>query len=479
MSYQVPLYINKDKIFIVNRSEIEGRLEPEFYRPSLSSLENRIRLLATHKLRDYALSLAGGATPKKTEADKYYSDSELGIPFLRVQNLQTNGELELNNCIYINEETHNGLLQRSQVAENDLLVKITGVGRMAVASVAPQDFVGNTNQHMVVIKTGNASTSRYLARYLNLDIIERIASRHSTGGTRPALDYPSLKNLPIIEGINFAPIDRAIVVQKEKEHEAQQLLENIDSYLLEELGITLPESKTNFGSRFFLVSRSTLDKRWDPYYSQMYFRDAFKAVESGNYPVVNLKSISELITSGVTPKSGGEAYTEDRINGVPFIRSGNISIDGELNYDDLLYLKPRVHETVMSSSKLRMNDLLIAIVGATIGQVGIYLSDEEANINQAIALVRLKEGNNIQFVKELLKSSIGQLSLNRLKRPVARANINLEEIGTIKIVQPPLDKQDEIASHILEVRKKAKALQEEGKAILEEAKREVESMIIG
>ena len=479
MSYQVPQYINKDKIFIVNRSEIEGRLEPEFYRPSISSLENRIRSLATHKLRDYALSLAGGATPKKTEADKYYSDSELGIPFLRVQNLQTNGELELNNCIYINEETHNGLLQRSQVAESDLLVKITGVGRMAVASVAPQGFVGNTNQHMVVIKTGNASTSRYLARYLNLDIIERIASRHSTGGTRPALDYPSLKNLPIIEGINFAPIDRAIVVQKEKEHEAQQLLENIDSYLLEELGITLPESKTNFGSRFFLVSRSTLDKRWDPYYSQVYFRDAFKAVESGNYPVVNLKSISELITSGVTPKSGGEAYTEDRINGVPFIRSGNISIDGELNYDDLLYLKPRVHETVMSSSKLRMNDLLIAIVGATIGQVGIYLSNGEANINQAIALVRLKKGYNIQFVKELIKSSIGQLSLNRLKRPVARANINLEEVGTIKIVLPPLDKQNEIASHIFEIRQKAKALQEEGKAILEEAKRNVESMIIG
>ena len=459
MSYQVPQYINKDKIFIVNRSEIEGRLEPEFYRPSISSLENRIRSLATHTLRDYALSLAGGATPKKTEADKYYSDSELGIPFLRVQNLQTNGELELNNCIYINEETHNGLLQRSQVAESDLLVKITGVGRMAVASVAPQDFVGNTNQHMVVIKTGNASTSRYLARYLNLDIIERIASRHSTGGTRPALDYPSLKNLPIIEGINFAPIDRAIVVQKEKEHEAQQLLENIDSYLLEELGITLPESKTNFGSRFFLVSRSTLDKRWDPYYSQVYFRDAFKAVESGNYPVVNLKSISELITSGVTPKSGGEAYTEDRINGVPFIRSGNISIDGELNYDDLLYLKPRVHETVMSSSKLRMNDLLIAIVGATIGQVGIYLSNGEANINQAIALVRLKKGYNIQFVKELIKSSIGQLSLNRLKRPVARANINLEEVGTIKIVLPPLDKQNEIASHIFEIRQKAKALE--------------------
>ena len=320
--------------------------------------------------------------------------------------------------------------------------------------------------------------SKYLARFLNLDIIEKIASRHSTGGTRPALDYPSLKNLPIIEGIDFAPINRAIVAQKEKEHEAQQLLESIDSYLLEELDIVLPESKTDLGSRFFIVNRSTLDKRWDPYYSQLYFRDAFKAVESGKYPVVNLNSISELTTSGITPKSGGEAYTEDRNNGVPFIRSGNISIDGELNYDDLLYLKPKIHETVMSSSKLKMNDLLIAIVGATIGQVGIYLSNGEANINQAIALIRLKEGYNIQFVKELIKSSIGQLSLNRLKRPVARANINLEEIGTIKIVLPPLDKQNEIASHIFEVRQNVKALQEEGKAILEEAKRKVETMII-
>jgi restriction endonuclease S subunit len=61
---------------------------------------------------------------------------------------------------------------------------------------------------------------------------------------------------------------------------------------------------------------------------------------------------------------------------------------------------------------------------------------------------------------------------------VARVNINLEEIGTIRIVLPPIDKQNEIASHILEVRQKAKALQEEGKAILEEAKRKIETMII-
>lgn len=44
---------------------------------------------------------------------------------------------------------------------------------MAIAAVAPKDFVGNTNQHMVVVKTGNTDISKYLARYLNLDIIEK------------------------------------------------------------------------------------------------------------------------------------------------------------------------------------------------------------------------------------------------------------------------------------------------------------------
>ena len=133
MSYKVSDSIDKEKIFIVNRSDIEGRLEPEFYQPSLASLEKRIRGLATHKLRDYVLYMAGGATPKKTEADKYYADSETGIPFLRVQNLQTNSELSLDDCVYINEDTHNGLLKRSQVAEGDLLVKIT-VAWLAISS---------------------------------------------------------------------------------------------------------------------------------------------------------------------------------------------------------------------------------------------------------------------------------------------------------------------------------------------------------
>ena len=475
MSYQVPQHIDKNKIFIVKRSEIEGRLEPEFYSPSIFALEKKIRSLSSHKLSFYAKSLVGGATPLKSCSDEYYSNEKEGISFLRVQNLQSDGNINLSNCLYINTNIHNGLLKRSQVNGGDLLVKITGVGRMAVASVAPKNFVGNTNQHMVVIKTNNESTSKYLSRYLNLDIIEKIASRHSTGGTRPALDYPSLKAILIIENIDFSLIDNALYEKQHKEAEAQKLLDNIDGYILNELEITMPKIDSCNNRKIFTLNKSELSNRYDPYYFQDYFKISFEEINKCSYPIKTIKELSSLITSGITPKSGGDAYTEDQIN----IRSGNIDINGKLDFADLLYLRPEIHNTTMKSSQVKKEDLLIAIVGATIGQVGIYLDECEANINQAIALVRLKSGINVQYVKELIKSSVGQLSLNRLKRPVACANINLEEISTIKIPLPPLAKQQEIVDHITALRHQAAQLQQEGKEALEKAKQEVEEMILG
>ncbi len=44
---------------------------------------------------------------------------------------------------------------------------------------------------------------------------------------------------------------------------------------------------------------------------------------------------------------------------------------------------------------------------------------------------------------------------------------------------PPKEKQVEIAQHVYKMRQQAKAFQEEGKAILEQAKKEVERLIIG
>lgn len=468
MSYQVPQHIDKNKIFIVSCSEIEGRLEPEFYRPTLSSLEKQIRQQSSHKLRDYALYMAGGATPKKTEAEKFYSDSESGVPFLRVQNLQTDGELSLDDCVYINEETHNGLLARSQVAEGDLLVKITGVGRMAVASVAPQGFVGNTNQHMVVVKTGDTELSKYLARYLNLDIVEKIASRHSTGGTRPALDYPSLKNIPVIEGIDFSKIDKAISAKKQKELEAQDLIDSIDSYLLKELGIIMPEIKTDLRHRMFLVNRKELSDRLDPKFNKDF---SYLRRLPSVYPWTTLNEV--VLNNG--QYGANERAMDYNIGNIRYIRITDIDELGNLKDIDKKSAA-NIDETYM----LSYNDILFARSGS-VGKCYIHKEMSEPAI-YAGYLIRFVLDKNIidpDYLFYYCNSKLYSLWVGTIQRSAVQANINAHEFRSLRIPLPPLNKQKEIVRHVAELRQKAKALQQEGRSQLEKAKQEVEQMIIG
>ena len=465
-------------MFLINRGELDIRLDPFYYKPEFLELEKIISNKAVYKLRHYILYLASGATPHKAEAEKYYSDEINGIPFLRVQNVTPSCQIQLQDVKYINLETHNGMLGRSQVKEGDLLVKITGVGRMAVSSVVPENFEGNINQHLVVIRTDNKETSEVLAAFLNSDIGETLAKRRSTGGTRPALDYTALRSIPIVFDKRILEIQKqANQIKKQKEAEVAELLASIDGYLLQELGITLPppsEKKTCFYRNFSKVSGGRLD----PYCHKSEFEELELSLKTGAYPIKSFKKLAKKITSGTTPTSGGDDYT-NRDLGIPFIRSGEINEFDEIDFNDVIYIKPSVHNKTLKSSQLKKNDLMIAIVGATIGQVGVFKYEFEANINQAIALIRFDNSVNVEFVKSFLKTTIGQKVLDKLKRPVARANINLEEISSIKIPLPPPEKQTEIADHISALRTRAKQLQQQAAAELAHAKQHVEQLILG
>ena len=260
---------------------------------------------------------------------------------------------------------------------------------------------------------------------------------------------------------------------------AKELLESVDNSVTQHLGIKLPERSDFSETKYFTPISKLIGQRYDPYFHNPYFERAYAELTQSKYPLKKLGDISILITSGITPKAGGDAYTDSQ-NGIAFIRSGDIDINGNINFEELLYIKPEVHNKQMKSSKVYDNDIMIAIVGATIGQVGIYHSEKEANINQAIALVRLKDGYNPEYVKELIKSSIGQLNLDRLKRPVARANINLEEIASISIPIPErVETQAAIANEIQNIRIKAEAIENEGFSILENAQKTIEKMILG
>lgn len=473
--YQVPQHVSKDKIFIVNKSDIDGRLDPKM---ALYNQSVQHALYPMVKLKSLLLSKPQyGANEASITRDNNEQPR-----YIRITDIDENGLISPDEL----GATVANLDDKYILNENDIVIARSGatVGKAYIHKNLPYTCV-YAGYLIRFIVDSKKILPDYLFAYTQLNTYKEWVNAIQRPSAQPninAEEYQSLEiplpNLSKQQEI-VGYINTAYAQKRAKEVEAQQLSDSIDDYLLKELGITMPNINAELTDRIFYVNYSDLSNRLDPYYSLKYFQKSFEAVHSGKYPVVSLKSLSTLITSGITPKSGGDAYVDDRLNGIPFIRSGNINIDGELDFNDLLYIRPDVHKTIMKSSQVRKNDLMIAIVGATIGQVGIYVFDNEANINQAIALVRLKDGINVEYVKELIKSSIGQLSLNRLKRPVARANINLEEIATIQVVLPPYEIQQKIANQIQCIRRQAKALQAEGKAILDNVKQKVEQIIMG
>ena len=147
MSFMLSERVDPKKVFLTQKSQVRNRLDPFFFRPALVALEEKVRNVTPHRLRDFVVRLAGGATPLRSKADIHYTESSDGVPFIRVQNLSTTGKLNLEDCKRITRSTHEGLLSRSKLMGGELLVKITGVGRMAVASVVPDGFEGNIRVH--------------------------------------------------------------------------------------------------------------------------------------------------------------------------------------------------------------------------------------------------------------------------------------------------------------------------------------------
>jgi restriction endonuclease S subunit len=72
-----------------------------------------------------------------------------------------------------------------------------------------------------------------------------------------------------------------------------------------------------------------------------------------------------------------------------------------------------------------------------------------------------------------------QKGIYRLQTGAAQPHVYATDLQMLNIPIVSIDKQRDIVNHIADIRTKANALQAEGKAILEDAKRKVEQMIIG
>lgn len=305
--YQVPQHIDKNKIFIVQRSEIEGRLDPKialYNRKVQSSLYPKVRL------KDLIVCKPQYGAGEPGIERKKFTDAR----YIRITDIDEYGLISHDDL----GATANCIEDKYILNENDILIARSGntVGKAYIHKSTPYDcfFAGYLIRFIVDKKK---ALPEYIFTFTQLNTYKdwvKAVQRTSGQPNINSEEYQSLeiplpdidKQQEIVDIINSAYLQK-----QQKESEAQKLLDSIDAYVLNELGITLPEIKTDLKSRMFLVNRSELESRLDPEY-KLYANEEYKSKKYESFSLGRIASIckgtalsSKSIKSGTIPVIAG------------------------------------------------------------------------------------------------------------------------------------------------------------------------------
>jgi len=163
-----------------------------------------------------------------------------------------------------------------------------------------------------------------------------------------------------------------------------------------------------------------------------------------NWKIDTVENItSSKPTKGSTPTTYGFNWEE---SGILFLKSECIISNG-ISQQGSMYISREAHD-FMNRSKVYPGDILIRITG-NVGITTIFPPElVTANINQHIAIIRLKEdcGINPIFLLYQLNSKPVRNRYNSITRGVTHPHLSLKQIRETKIIVPPIELQNEFAN---------------------------------
>lgn len=361
---------------------------------------------------------------------------------------------------------------KGRVKHGELLIEVKG--KIEKVALVPDDFPEKAlvTGSLYKISVNEKINKYYLLTYLICKYGVAFKERYKTNLLISFISKDDLYRIPVpqltmsfqnsIEGLFqkiFSDEKKSMIVYRQAE-----------TLLLETLGMAdfTPSSEAVNIKSFedsFAVSGRLDAEYYQPKYD--YLEDVFN-----QFSRVRLADlVNHPICSGTTPKANGDDYT-DAENGVPFVRAVDLQ-SGQVSLDNLNYIKPEIHNSVLKRTQLMKNDFLFSIAG-TVGRCSVFEHDIAANINQAVAILRFDDALiNRYCLMVFFNSSIGKELVEKHARQGVQTNLNLTELGDLSV--PILDMT--IQRQIADLVQQSFALKAHSTHLLEVAKRAVEMAI--
>lgn len=467
--------INSNKIFIINRSELEGRIDPHQYHFERRNAIDKIKANNEIVKLKHAVK-----NVKKITNEINTNDTYIGL-----ENIESNtGEyIATNDKQSISSA---GVFKKGQI----LFPKL----RPYLNKVYLAEFDGLCSTEFHIFHSENFN-NEFLSIYLRSDLIVNQTKHLMTGNTLPRLQTEDINNLPIpkisVEQQNkIVELYKLASVKKQiKEKEAQELLNSIDSFILNEVGITLPKKEESIENRIFIANFSEMvGSRLDPKLYDINTKKLKKAIINSKFPKIQLK---QLIINSVAG-DWGKDIDEDELNNFIkclVIRATEFDNKANLNLDNTRVKYRLINKDKLKRIDIKENDLLIEKSGGSpdqpVGRIAIItkniLQENQLCYSNFIHKIRVDSNRIIpHYLFYFLKSAHNiKMTDSMQSQTNGIRNLIMSNYFNQNIILPDMKKQQEIVTHINNIQEQIKALETEAKQLLENAKQEVEKMILG
>jgi len=447
---------------IIKLSELEGakRIDAEYYKPEYLKVKQKLLQTKFVYFRDLVKEIIH---PK--EIKREYEEEKQDYLFLLAQNVRPL-MLDLSERKYISEEKAKQMPKNLLEKGDILFVRSGNVGDLTIYTGEPNKCIASADLLVAKIIFRHPY---YIGVFLNTFWGRKILLRGIYSGLQPHIAPTYIKQIPIpiFSEDLMTNIDNLFLQAQDLLKQSQNLYSHAENLLLEELGLKdfKPKYEKTYTAK---LSDAFSAHRIDAEYFQPAYEEILRIV-SKKYSLIPLKVIFDFRRGVFIPTN---FYSEQK-TGRPYIRIKELS--GKLGIDEskIIFISDDYPNDEIN--QLQENDLVIAIIGDTIGKTnrlpkelaGGFCSNNTGRLRIKLGF---KEKVLPEYAEILFQSIVIQSQIEKKKAQTGQPKISDNEIKSMKIPLLPLSIQQEIASLVQqshEARKKAKELLEIAKKAVE------------
>ena len=466
-----------DYYFKYTDSEFE-RLDENYHHPRYDMID---QLFARSKYRSLFLKvgesedcllqkMSSGGTPEKVR----YLNGNGGVAFLGAGDIDSRGNIDLENARRIETSIHLGELGNSQIRRKDVLVTMAGtVGHCAMYE---SEMECNCNQAIAVLCPNDDKVNpQYLARYLNSTLAQLQFGKLQHIADQPNINLDEMQKIRVIlpdldeQSAILSEVERIEKKAISKEKATDSRLEQVDKVVMDELGIAIPDLGE---CDYYSLSPQLMSSRLDFSYNEPFYGLLEEAMQGCQYEFLAL--VPPLVT-----------YSEETTN--PLERPNE-----SFEYVDISNIDIRWGEmksVVMSgkdatSSRVRRvmhgGEILISTTRPTRRAIAMVSDELDGQVcSTGFAVLRCSQGIDKHYLLCILRSNLLKAQFERYSSGSSYPEINKDnDLPLVRIPSPPLNLQKKIVREVFDMMKEAKVLDAEAQSKWNEAQARFDSLLI-